>query len=72
MPKKYTMASGPKIVYQSAQKPFRGVKMLYSRMSPSLVVKNSPPNNENYSLIIEYVKFSPNISYIDLYNTHKN
>jgi len=68
MPKKYTMSSGPKIVYQSAQKPFRCVKMLYCRISPSLVVKNSPPNNHNYSLIIEYVKFSPNTSYIDLYN----
>jgi hypothetical protein len=68
MPKKNKMSSGPKIVYQSVTKPFRYVKMLYYRISPSLVMRNSSPNNENYSLIIEHVPFFPNINYIDLYN----
>ena len=69
VPRKSIMLSGPKIVYQSATKPFRCVKMIYSRISPSLVMKNLPPNNENYSLIIEHVPFFLKINYIDVYNT---
>tara|TARA_B100001093_G_C25934552_1_gene638248 strand:- start:30 stop:383 length:354 start_codon:yes stop_codon:yes gene_type:complete len=68
IPRKCTMLSGPKIVYQSVTKPFRCVKMVYSRISPSLVIKNLPSNNENYSLIIEYTPFFTNINYIDVYD----
>ena len=46
--------SKPLKIYPSATKSFRCVKMIYS---PSLVMKNLPSDNKNYSLIIEYVPF---------------